>query len=53
MPILNFINCKKESATKIYTFGSSIFSKSSINANISVFEDLNVIQIGVNKLNTQ
>lgn len=49
MPILNIINCKKEGATKAYAFAPSMFSESSTTGNISVFEDLNVIQMGIDK----
>lgn len=47
--ILNIIYYKKEDATKTYAFAPFMFSKSSTNGNISVFEDLNVIQIGIDK----
>lgn len=49
MLIFNIINYKKEGATKAYAFAPSMFSKSSITGNIFVFEDLNVIQMGINK----
>lgn len=53
MSILNIINCKKEGATKAYTFAPSIFSESSTKSNISVFEDLNIIQMGIDKTDPQ
>ena len=49
MPILNVINYKKEDATKAYAFAPSMFCESSTNGNISVFEDLNIIQMGIDK----
>lgn len=49
MPAINFINCKKEGANKVFAFAPSIFSKSSIVGNMSVFENLNVKQMGIEK----
>ena len=49
MSIINRINCKVERKTETYTFALSIFSESSLNRNLLVFEDLKVIQIGIEK----
>lgn len=49
MPIINLINCKYKSATEAYAFAPSMYNKSFTAGNMAVFEDLNVIQIGVDK----
>ena len=49
MSALNCIDCKVEQKTKAHVFGLSIFSESSLNGNISVFEDLNIVQIDIKK----
>ena len=49
MPALNCIDYRAEKKTKAYVFALSIFSESSLTGNISVFEDLNVIQMGIKR----
>lgn len=49
MPVINIIDCKHKGHTKAYLFLLSIFSKSLTTGNISVFEDLNFIQMDINK----
>lgn len=47
--VINYIDYKIKKKTKVFIFALSIFSKSSFAGNISVFEDLNIMQIGINK----
>lgn len=49
MPVIDCIQCKTEKKTEAYAFASSMFSESSLAGNQSVFEDLNVIQMGIDK----
>ena len=49
MSVLNKINCKTKGCTKAYPFAPSMFSESSTAGNIAVFEDLNVVQMGIDK----
>lgn len=53
MPVINQINCKLEKKTEAYNFAPSIYSESLHASNSSVFEDLNVIQLGIDKTNTR
>ena len=53
MLIINTINCKRENATKAYICTLFIYNKSSTAGSIYVFEDLNVIQMRVDKTNSQ
>lgn len=41
--VINIINCKHESAIKVYAYAPSMHNKSSITGNIAVFEDLTII----------
>lgn len=50
MPVINVINCKRKGLTKAYLVSPFILSKSSTTGNISVFEELNIIQIGMDKV---
>lgn len=50
IPVINLINYKKKKATEVYTFASSMLSESFIIGNMSVFEDFNVNQIDINKM---
>lgn len=52
MPVIDCIQCKTEKKTEAYAFASSMFSKSSLAGNQLVFEDLNVIQMGIDKKDT-
>ena len=52
MPVIDCIQCKTKRKTEAYTFASSMFSESSLAGNQSVFEDLNVIQMGIDKEDT-
>ena len=49
MPKLNIIDCKREGKTKAFAFAPSMHNESSLSGNIGVFEDLNVIQMGIDK----
>lgn len=51
MPVINLIDCKHECATEAYVFALSMYNESSTAGNISVFENLNVIQMRVDKTN--
>ena len=53
MPIINTIDYKREGSTERYLFAPSIFNESSITDNKSVFEDLNVIQMTIEKTDNQ
>ncbi|MCJ1470909.1 hypothetical protein MMC07_009557 [Pseudocyphellaria aurata] len=51
MPIVDRIDCSNPAvgATKAHVFAPSMYSESSTTGNISVFEDLNVRQMGIKK----
>lgn len=49
MPKVDIINCKTEGVTEVYPFAPSMSNKSTIVGNISVFEDLNIGQLGLDK----
>ena len=49
MPVIDVIDYKTEGTTKAYLFAPFMASKSTIAGNISVFEDLNINQIGWDK----
>lgn len=49
MPATNRIDCKKERCREAYPFAPSMFSESSTAGSLSVFEDLNIVQIGLDK----
>lgn len=49
MRAINLINCKNEGATETYAFALSMFSESFVVGHMSVFEDLNVKQMGIEK----
>lgn len=51
MPVINCVDCKVEEKTKAFMFAPFIFSESSLAGNISVFEDLNIMQMGIEKTN--
>ena len=48
---INKIDYRTKGNTESHTFTPSMFSESSIVGNISVFQDLNVNQIGIQKTN--
>lgn len=50
MPNINKIDCRTKGNTEAHAFAPSIFSKSSTAGNISVFQDLNVDQMGIKKI---
>lgn len=52
MPVIDRINCKLEGKTEAYAFALSIFNESSLAGNQSVFKDLNVIQLDIDKTDT-
>lgn len=47
--IINVIDCKRKGCTEAFTYALSILNKSSIARKISIFENLNVIQIEIKK----
>ena len=49
MLVINRINCKIEGCIEAYAFASLIFSENSTASNIAVFEDLTIVQIGIEK----
>ena len=49
MPVINKIDCKTEGNTEAFAYAPSMFSESSTAGNISVFEDLNINQMGIEK----
>lgn len=51
MPIINIIDCKRKKSIKPFLFALSMFNESSIAGNLAVFEDPNIIQIGLDKTN--
>ena len=50
MPRLNIIDCKREGKTKAFAFAPSMHNESFFVSNIGVFEDLNIIQMGIDKI---
>lgn len=50
--VLNCINYKAEEKTEVYAFTLSMYSERLSAENISVFEDFNIIQIGINQTDT-
>lgn len=48
---LNIIDYKYKEKIKAFVFALSIHNKNILSGNIGVFEDLNVIQIGIDKTN--
>lgn len=49
MPVIDLIDCKTEGATAAYPFVPCMASESTTADNISVFEDLNINQLGCDK----
>ena len=49
MPIIDRIDCKRKRSTRFFPFVPSMFNKSSTAGNLAVFEDLNIIQMGLDK----
>lgn len=49
MPKIDIINCETEGITKAYPFAPSMANESTTAGNISVFEDLTVGQLGLDK----
>ena len=49
MPKVDLIYCKTEGLTVAYPFAPSMANESTTTGNISVFEDLNIIQRGLKK----
>lgn len=52
MPKLNIIDCKCKEKTKVFAFAPAMHNKSLLSNNISMFEDLNIIQIWIDKTDT-
>lgn len=53
MLIIDWIGCKLEGKTEAYAYVLSMFSKNSFTGNQSIFKDFNIIQIDINKSDTQ
>lgn len=49
IPIIDRINYKLEGKIEAHTITPSMFSESLFAGNQSIFEDLNIIQLGINK----
>ncbi len=49
MPIIDFIDCKTKGATAAYPFTPCMTSKSMTKGNMTIFEDLNINQLGCDK----
>ena len=49
MPKVEIIDCKTEGPTSAYPFAPAMASESTTAGNISVFEDLNINQLGLEK----
>lgn len=49
MPKVDIVNCENKSATEAYPFALSIANENTTAGNISVFEDLNIHQLGLDK----
>lgn len=49
MPKVDIINCNTEGVTEAYPFASSMSNESTIAGNISVFENLTIRQMGLDK----
>lgn len=49
MPKVDVIDCKTEGSTIAYLFAPAMASESTTAGNISVFEDLNINQLGLKK----
>ena len=53
MPIINTIDGKCKGSTDVYLFAPSMFNESSTTGNKSVFGDLNIIQMAIEKTDNQ
>lgn len=53
IPLISLINCNTKRKTETYAFVSLMFSESSLNSNQSVFEDLNIVQMEMDKTDNQ
>ena len=53
MPTIDRIQCQREGKTETYAFAPSMFKESSLAGSQSVFEDLNVVQMGIEKNDDQ
>lgn len=53
MPVIDCIKCEAEKKTKAYAFAPLMLSESSLSGNQSVFKDLNVVQMGIDKENAR
>ena len=53
MPNINKIDCRTEKSIEAHIFAPSIFSKSSTAGNIAVFKNLNVNQMGIEKIDVR
>lgn len=51
IPIIDQIKCQREEKMEAYAFAPSIFHKSLIAGNQLVFENLNIVQMGIEKNN--
>lgn len=53
MPKINVSDCKTERKMETYAFVPSIFSESSLSNNLLVFENFIIIQMGIDKTDSQ
>ena len=53
MPTIDRIKCQREKKTEAYAFAPFMFNECSLAGNQLVFEDLNEVQIGIEKDNNQ
>lgn len=53
MPVINLIDCKCERFIRFFLFALLIFSESSTTGNFIIFKDLNIVQMGLDKKDSQ
>ena len=53
MPKIIVIDCKTKEKIESFAFALSMFSESCLFVNISMFEDLNIIQMGIDNMNSR
>lgn len=50
--VIDLKNCKLEGKIELYTFTPSIYNKNLLIGNQSVFQNLNIIKVDIDKTNT-
>lgn len=53
MPTLHYIDYKVERKTKVHAFALLMFSKNSLTSNILVFENLNIVQMNIKRIDAR